>query len=131
MAKMKPLGQVKEMLRGLGWMADECERRIPHTQITKDLFGWCDLVAIKEQNTIGIQVTTPPNVSARVGKCVRSLEMIRCLRAGWGCYVWGVRDKVARDYSTVIVRQFLLVKGEKIAVVNSKIYNKELWLVRN
>jgi len=44
--------------RRRGWPAQTVEQRIPHTFITRDLFGVIDIVALAGPRIIGIQVTS-------------------------------------------------------------------------
>ena len=53
----------REWCESLGWTVDHCDRWIPGTMVTKDLFGMFDLVALSKQGTgiIGIQATGERN----------------------------------------------------------------------
>lgn len=57
-------------LRSQGYTCQVVEKRIPHCFITKDLFGFIDILAMKEgaMGLIGIQTTSTPNVNARIKK---------------------------------------------------------------
>lgn len=62
----------RKFLESDGWTVDNCDRWIPHTFITKDLFGMFDLIAISPHRGImGVQVTggtSNSNFNARVSK---------------------------------------------------------------
>ena len=56
-------------LESEGWTVGIVEYRIPHTFITKDFFGFADLIACSpSRGTMAIQVTGGGNGSARVLK---------------------------------------------------------------
>jgi hypothetical protein len=58
-----------------------------------DLFGFIDVVAVTNTQTIGIQVTTGANVAARIKK-IRlecSHQLMHLLNAGWRIEVHGWR----------------------------------------
>jgi len=67
MGKATPNTLSIEHLEKQGYRADLTERRIPHAQTTKDLFGFIDLVAIHRNRTgvLGIQATTVDHISHR------------------------------------------------------------------
>lgn len=63
--------------------------------IRQDLFGFIDIVAIKEGETIGVQTTSRNNVSARATK-IEGLESYPIVKsAGWRIVVhgWGKLKK--------------------------------------
>ena len=53
---------------------DKVEKRIPHTFITQDLFGFADLIAINSSETVLVQTTTKSHVGARREKILASAE---------------------------------------------------------
>lgn len=78
-------------LRAEGWTVDVCERWIPGARVRRDLFGLLDIVALKGDQTMGVQCTSSANMAARVKKLAES-ENIGALReAGWTVEVWGWR----------------------------------------
>ena len=76
-------------------MVEVVERRVPKTRITKDLFGFIDILAIepREQGCLGIQATTGSNHAARrkkiLGHCHEQAE--KWLAAGNRIEVWSWR----------------------------------------
>jgi hypothetical protein len=54
------------------------------------MFGWADLVALMGPETIAVQVTTRPNMGARIKKILASDTYPICIRAGWRieCHGW-------------------------------------------
>ncbi|MGB0888912.1 MAG: hypothetical protein ACPGWS_01390 [Solirubrobacterales bacterium] len=99
-----------EMLEHRGWLAGDVEMRI-NRQLTRDLFGFADLVAVHEQlpaGTLALQVTDATNVATRVRKCLAEPNVVRVLRCGWRVEVWGVRDKITKAGSLLKARTLLL-----------------------
>lgn len=65
------------------------ERWNAFARIRQDLFGIIDIVALDEQQTLGVQTTSWTNVSARVKKIADSPYLPALLRAGWVLEVHG------------------------------------------
>ena len=62
---------------------------MPFAKIRRDLFGFIDVLAVKDGDTLGIQCTTFNNRLARVRK-IESSEHLPVLRkANWSLEVWG------------------------------------------
>lgn len=54
-----------------------------------DLFQCWDVLAIKDEETIAVQVTSRSNVSARLRKIAEADSTPHLRRAGWTLLVWG------------------------------------------
>ena len=84
------------MLEGRGYLVDIVERRIPRANRTKDLFGFIDVLAIKGEETLAVQVTDYSSVSKRIKK-IESDELAdnvaRVRDANWRIEVHGWRKK--------------------------------------
>ena len=67
---MRPIERTLRWLRTLRYTAEVVERRLPHSFVTKDLFGCLDIVAIKEgqSGVLGLQVTSAAHLQDRVKK---------------------------------------------------------------
>lgn len=65
---MTPTRRSLEHLRKAGWLVAVVERWNPHAKIRQDLFGFADLLAVKDNTVMLVQTTTAPNVAARVAK---------------------------------------------------------------
>jgi hypothetical protein len=86
-----PTALTLQWLEENGYIADIVERRITPL-IKKDLFGFIDIVAVEADIgfTLGIQVTTRHNISARVNKILEHEDLVRKIdKAGWIVHVWG------------------------------------------
>jgi len=55
-------------LRDDGYTADVVERWIPGMHVKKDLFGFIDVLAIREGEVLGVQVTSRDHVATRITK---------------------------------------------------------------
>lgn len=99
---MSPTQRSLKLLRERGYMVAITEKWNPHARIRQDLFGILDLVAIKGDETLGVQTTTLGNVSARVDKITQS-EATPILRdAHWRIEVHGWRKLKAGWQAKVI-----------------------------
>ena len=87
--KISPLARSVSALIEDGWTVDVVERRIPGANRTRDLFGLFDLVAVKGDRTLGVQVTDATNVSHRVRKIEQSPNLRAVIDAGWSVVVHG------------------------------------------
>lgn len=84
-----PTARTLEWCREGGWLVDVVERRIRRT-VTKDLFGFIDIVALTvDGETIAIQATSAANVAARRTKIAESENLPVVLAAGWRVWVMG------------------------------------------
>ena len=68
MSKTTPSARTKRYLEGLGYMVGTVERYNHVTQRRHDLFGFIDLIAVRGDDIVGLQVTSDSNMSARVKK---------------------------------------------------------------
>lgn len=58
------------LMRRRGYICDIAERRVPRVNITKDLFGFADIVCIREDgDIIFVQTTVYSHFAERVRKC--------------------------------------------------------------
>ena len=93
MGKKTPTQRSKEHLENLGWIVGVVEQTIPHTFIKRDLFGMFDLLAVKDEQTMGIQVTSISNITARVKKITEEPRLAVVRKAGWIVMVHGWKQK--------------------------------------
>lgn len=78
-----------EKLRADGWLAEVVEKWIPGANIRKDLWGWVDIVALKDGETLAVQTTSYSNMSARVHKITESDTIAEVRKANWSIQVHG------------------------------------------
>ena len=84
-----PTQKSLEHLRKQGYVAEVVEKTIPKTFIKKDLWGFVDIVAIRDGETVGVQATSVANVSSRVNKIMDSEHYHTVKDAGWKIEVHG------------------------------------------
>lgn len=90
---ISPTQLTLKLLREDGWTVEVVEKWIPGANIRKDLFGFIDLVALKDGQTLGVQATSYSNISARVKK-IESAELLSAVRkASWQVWVIGWRKQ--------------------------------------
>lgn len=93
-----PTSRSLEMLRKQGWRVDIVERRLT-AFVKKDLFGFIDILAIKDDEVLAVQTTSASNVSARVNK-IASDELASAVadvrKLGWAIRVHGWRKRKGR-----------------------------------
>jgi len=94
---MSPTPTARSMahLRALHWTVGVVEQRIPNTNITRDLFGFIDLIAIRGDETLAVQVTSGSNMSARERKITEHANLPAVRAAGWRIHVHGWRKNSA------------------------------------
>jgi hypothetical protein len=83
-------------LREDGWLAEVVERWIPGANIRKDLWGWVDIVALKDGETLAVQTTSYSNMSARAKKIAESETVSEVRKANWSIQVHGWHKKDSR-----------------------------------
>jgi hypothetical protein len=96
-----PTQRSLKYLRNLGYRCDIVERRLGRF-VTKDLFGFIDLLAIKDGEVLAVQTTSGSNVAARVAK-IASDELADAVadvrKLGWSIHVHGWRKNSKRRYA--------------------------------
>jgi hypothetical protein len=88
---MTPTQRTLKKLRDDGWIAEVVERWVPGANIRKDLFGWIDIMALRDGQTLAVQCTSYSNMSARVKKIEGSETIAEVRKAGWSVWVIGWR----------------------------------------
>lgn len=86
-----PTNRTLKRLRGDGWTCEVVEKWIPHTRVTKDLFGFIDIIALKPGETLAIQATSDDGGSHgpnRVRKILAADNFAAVADAGWDIQVW-------------------------------------------
>lgn len=82
-------------LRKEGFLVEITEHWNPHAGVRKDLWGFCDLLAIKGEEIIAIQVTSTNNMQARVEKILKHKNYIPIKKSGIKILVEGWQKKKA------------------------------------
>jgi hypothetical protein len=84
-----PTQRSLEFLREQGYFAAVVERWNPHARIRQDLFGFIDILAVREGETLAVQATSGDNVSKRVTKISEHENVAAVRAAGWRIHVHG------------------------------------------
>lgn len=79
------------MLRERGWRPYVTEHNVRHGAIAykQDLFGFADLLCLKDGEVLVVQTTTRSNMNARIAKIAESEEAPFVRKAGIGIHVHG------------------------------------------
>lgn len=82
-----------DYLRRLGYTVEVVEKWVPAAaggrQIKRDLFGILDLLAVRGDETLGVQTTTTANLSAHARKIAESEHVGALREAGWSLVIHG------------------------------------------
>jgi hypothetical protein len=82
-------------LRADGWTTAIVEHWNAHARIRQDLFGFIDILALRDGETLAVQATSGSSVAARVAKIAASETAPIVRKAGWRIEVWGWRKNAA------------------------------------
>jgi len=63
-----PTQRTLKLLRDRGYIAAVVERWNPYARIRQDLFGFIDIIAVNDGDTLAVQATSDSNVAARIDK---------------------------------------------------------------
>lgn len=69
---MSPTQRSLAKLRKSDWLCASVERWNPHAKIRQDLFGFIDIVAVKDNIVIGIQACVGNDTTKRIRKIVQA-----------------------------------------------------------
>lgn len=83
-------------LRDDGWTAEVVERWVPGANVRRDLFGFIDIIAIRDGVTLGVQATSADHVAARIRKIADAPNVGAVREAGWALAVHGWGKKKGR-----------------------------------
>lgn len=109
------------MLESLGWEVADVEKWIPRTNIRQDLFGFADLLCVKGDTTLAVQVCSirssgGGDFAPHQTKMLAAPLLAKCLEAGWLVELWGIRNTPKGDGETVRVQSFELFGEDEIIV---------------
>lgn len=76
-------------LRADGYLADVVEKWIPVVKRRRDLFGFIDILAIRDNEVVGVQATSGSNVAARIAKIAEHENVGAVRKAGIRIVVHG------------------------------------------
>ena len=76
-------------LRDEGYTVAIVEHWNAFARIRQDLFGFIDILALKDKEVLAIQTTTASNMSARATKIGNSEYVGAVRKVGWGIHIHG------------------------------------------
>ena len=94
---MTPTQRSLEYLRAEGYLCEVVEKWNSFTKTRKDLWGWCDILAIRENEILAVQVTAA-GVSSRIKKIEESPTLPFVRKAGIRIEVHGWRKNIKGRY---------------------------------
>jgi hypothetical protein len=94
---MTPTQRSLIYLREQGYLCEVVEKWNSFTKTRKDLWGWCDILAIRENEILAVQVTAA-GVSSRIKKIMESDTLPIVRKAGIRVEVHGFRKNVKGRY---------------------------------
>lgn len=117
MATQSPTSRTLKLFRDDGWTAAVTERWNAHAKIRQDLFGFIDIVAMRQGfGIVGVQATSGANVAKRIAKIRELPDHETWLKAGGRIFVIGWRKVGPRGktkkWQPRIVELYLNSNGE-------------------
>lgn len=86
-----PTQRTLAALRADGWLPAIVEKWNPHARIRQDLYGFIDILAVRDGETLAIQACSGSSTSARVDKITNHENLSAVRKAGWRIEVWAWR----------------------------------------
>ena len=78
-----------------GYLAGVVEKRLPRCMITKDLFGFIDIIAVKRDEVLAVQATSAAHVADRIRKIAQHENVGAVRESGMRIVVHGWRKTKA------------------------------------
>jgi len=100
---MSPMQRTLKRLRDDGWTCAITEHWNAHSRTKTDLWGFCDVLAIKRDIVMAVQTTSYANISARVKKITESPLVAKVREAGVIITVEGWRKNAQGKWTSRIV----------------------------
>ncbi len=97
MASTSPTQRSLKYLREQGYLCEVVEKWNTFTKQRKDLWGWCDILAIRENEVLAVQVTASA-VANRIKKIQESETVASVRKAGIRIEVHGWRKNSKGKY---------------------------------
>jgi hypothetical protein len=98
MSSKSPTQRSLEYLREQGYHCEIVEKWNPWRRIRQDLWGWCDILAIRRDEVLAVQVTSS-GVAARIKKIQESDTVLRVREAGIRVEVHGWTKRANGKYA--------------------------------
>lgn len=87
--KTSPTQRSLAVLKERGYLCDVVEKWNPYARVRNDLFGFIDILAIKDGEVLGVQTTTSSNMAARITKIAEHENVGAVRSAGIRIHVHG------------------------------------------
>lgn len=87
--KTSPTQRSLKYMRDKGYQSAVVEHWNAFARIRQDLYGFIDIIAVGDGETVGVQTTTSSNMAARATKIRLSTSLPKLLFAGWRIVVHG------------------------------------------
>lgn len=129
MARKSHTPRTLKLLKEAGWLVASVEKRIPHTFITQDYLGIIDLIALKDDMTLGIQVTTGSgNIWLRCQKAKSEPRLRTWLAAGnlFEVFGWQKRGPRGKQKRWILTRIPILGNRELIPHIEPSVVKPPL-----
>lgn len=84
-----------EHLAKEGYLAGVVEKRLPRCMITKDLFGFIDIIAVRGGEVLAVQSTSSSNMASRITKIANHENVGAVRESGMRIVVHGWRKTKA------------------------------------
>lgn len=88
---MSPTQRTLAEMRSRGYLCGVVEKWNPHARIRQDLYGFIDVLCVRDGEVVGVQATSLSGVSSRIKKIAEHENVgpvrkagIRILVHGWG-----------------------------------------------
>lgn len=98
MAGKSPTQRSLEYLREQGYHCEIVEKWNPWRKVRQDLWGWCDILAIRRDEVLAVQVTSA-GVAARIKKIQESDTVAKVREAGIRVEVHGWTKRANGRYA--------------------------------
>jgi carbonic anhydrase len=92
---VSPTARSLDHLRKAGYLAGVVEKWIPAVKRRQDLFGFIDILAVRDGEVLGVQATSGDNVASRVNKIAEHDNVGAVRKAGIRIVVHGWRKNAA------------------------------------
>lgn len=86
---MSPTQLTIRSLKQDGWLVEVVEKYNFFAKVRNDLFGFIDILAIKDGSVLAVQATSKANISSRVNKIAEHENIAEVRKLGWQIEVWG------------------------------------------
>lgn len=102
-AHVSPTKRTLDKLREDGYLPWITEHWNAYARKRQDLYGFVDVLAVRENETLAVQCTSGSNVASRVAKIAQHENVGALRKAGWVIQVWGWRKNKAGKWDVRIV----------------------------